>query len=355
MPPVSRLVVLAPNWLGDVVMALPAVCDIRRHFPAATIAVAARPGLVPLLESVTGVGEVVKLATSGKPWRHWRVDASTLRLGRFDLAIVLPNSFYTAWIARRAGIPGRWGYRGDLRGPLLTRRVRRPRGTIHRAARYQRLVRELEFASGPLTPHVAVPDRDRMAGGLRLAGEGWIPSVPLVGLAPGAAFGFAKQWPPRHFAALARRLAERGIWSVVVGLAADRGAARQLMDEFTRSVAGTRVPGRVLNLTGRTTMRELMGLMTRCSAFVANDSGAGYLAAAIDLPVAVLFGPTHERVATPLPNETFTGPQVALTHPVFCSPCGLRECPIDHRCMTRIEPDRVFQAVLEQLVEQGAA
>jgi lipopolysaccharide heptosyltransferase II len=136
---------------------------------------------------------------------------------------------------------------------------------------------------------------------------------------------------------------------VLVGLPADRDVGQQVMAAFERSLKTSRGPGRVLNLIGRTDLHELMGLMTYCGSFVANDSGAGYLAAAIGLPVVAIFGPTDVRVAAPLPAPTFTGTHASLSHPVFCSPCWLRECPIDHRCMRRIDPSRVFEAVKQQL------
>lgn len=334
-------------------MSLPALADVRRHFAGKILAVAARGALATMFESVPGIDEIVRLAHRGSIVTRWRADANALRSRRFDLAILFPNSLYSAGIVKQARIADRWGYRGDLRRALLTRTVRRPQGTIHRAAYYQNLVRELGVPSGPLRPQVVVAAADSAAGAKLLAREGWTASVPLVGLAPGAAYSHAKQWPPRHFGALARSLADQGIWSLLVGLSADRHAGEQIMSAFERSSQMRRSSGNVLNLIGRTDMRQLMGLITHCSSFVANDSGAGYLAAAIGLPIVALYGPTDVRVAAPLPGPNFTGTHAALSHPVFCSPCWLRECPIDHRCMTRIEPARVFEVVMKQLEGAG--
>jgi heptosyltransferase-2 len=347
----SRIVVLSPNWLGDAVMSLPAIADVRRHFSGATLAIAARGALARVFELVPDVDAIVPLAPGGSLFKRRRADEGALRSGQFDLAVLYPNSFYSAWIVKRAGIPERWGYRADFRRALLTRTVRRPKGTIHRAAYYQHLVRELGMPSGLLRPHLPVPEQDRAAGQALLSREGWSPSVPIVGLAPGAAYGFAKQWPPTHFGVLARLLVERGIWCVLVGLAADRDAGGQVMAAFEQAGTTTaaRGPGRVLNLIGRTDIRQLMGLMTHCGSFVSNDSGAAYLAAAVGSPVVTIFGPTDERVAAPLPSLSFAGTHAVLSHPVFCSPCWLRECPIDHRCMKRVEPARAFDAVMQQL------
>jgi len=330
-------------------MSLPALADIRRHFPAATLAVAARPALSPLFQLVAGIDRVVPLADGGGALRRRRGDVEGLKTEHVDLAILFPNSFYAAWIVKQAGVPERWGYSADFRRALLTRAVRRPRGKMHQGAYYQHLVRELGLVTGPLTPHVVVPARERQTGSELLEREGWDPSTMLVGLAPGAAYGFAKQWPSDRFAALARLLSEQGIWSVLVGRSADQDVGRQVMMAFERSTSPVPRQGRVLNLIGRTDLRQLMGVMTHCGTFVANDSGAAHLAAAMGLPVVAIFGPTDERISAPLPGEGLRGSHVILSHPVFCRPCMLRECPIDHRCMKRIEPTRVAEAVIQQL------
>jgi len=330
-------------------MSLPALADVRRHFAGATLAVGARTGLAPLFESVPGVEAVVSLTDTGRALQRWRADAETLTSGQFDLTILFPNSFYAAWVVKQAAIPERWGYRSDWRSMLLTRAVGRPGRPIHQGAYYQHLVSELGLPSGPLTPHVIVADRDRSAGLALLVREGWAPSIPLVGLAPGAAYGFAKQWPPDRVAALAERLVEQGIWCVLVGGEKDRDAGQQVMVAFERVIDPRRAQGRVMNLIGRTDLRQLMGLMRHCGTVVANDSGAAHLAAAVGLPVVAIFGPTDERISAPLPGQSLTRAHAIVSHPVFCRPCMLRECPIDHRCMTRIDPVRVFDAVMQQL------
>jgi lipopolysaccharide heptosyltransferase II len=345
----ARVVVLAPNWLGDAVMALPALADIRAAFPRSALFVAARAGLAQLFELVPGVDGIVTLAQAGSPGRRRRQAVRALSSEHFDLAILFPNSFSAAWIARRARVAERWGYRGDLRGALLTRAMKRPRRKVHVGMYYQHLVRELGMPTGPLTPHVAVPEHDRRAAGALLEQQGWVPSMPLVGLAPGAAFGFAKQWPPERFAAVAARLVEQGVGCVLVGHTSDRAAGQRLVAAFERSAGTALRPGRMLNLVGRTDLRQLMGLLTHCTTIVSHDSGAAHLAAAIGLPVVAIFGPTDERYSAPLPGLTMSGTHAILSHDVFCRPCFLRECPIDHRCMNRIEPSRVFDAVMRQL------
>jgi heptosyltransferase II len=219
---VNRLVILAPNWLGDAVMALPTIADIRSRWPAATLTVAARPAVASVFSLVPEVDETIVFArqwwSRGQaPWRDG--DVERLRRG-FDLALLLPNSFHAAMMVARAGIPERWGYRTDWRGWLLTRGVDPPKG-LHQGEYYQRLAAGLGISNGPLTPHVGVSEELRAAGARLLQTGGWDGHAPLVALAPGAAYGGAKRWPPAFFAALVSGLAGDGVMTAVVGSAGD--------------------------------------------------------------------------------------------------------------------------------------
>jgi heptosyltransferase-2 len=159
----------------------------------------------------------------------------------------------------------------------------------------------------------------------------------LVGFAPGAAYGHAKRWPPSRVAELiARLVSERDAVCVLGGAEGDRSAGREIESALPPGI-------RVINLIGRTGLREFAGLLARCRAFVSNDSGAMHLAAAIGVPVAAIFGPTDERVTAP------AGEHDVLLHQVFCRPCMLRECPIDHRCMKGVSVGAVFEAVSRRL------
>ena len=353
MPDLSaRVVLLAPTWLGDAVMALPALRDVRHHFADGRLAVAARPSVAPLFRSVPGVDEIVTLSSEGgssivKSWRH---DVRTLREGRYDIAILLPNSFYAAWIARSAGVPERWGYRADFRRRLLTRAIARPPRKVSYGAYYQELLRALDIETGPLTSRLAVSQASRETAKRLLEREGWSPGQTLIGIAPGAAYGHAKQWPPFRFAELIRLLADRlNAACVLVGRQADRDAGQEIASCLEQRFEGQASP-RLINLIGRTDLQGLLGVMWQCQAFIANDSGALHLAAAIGVPVTAIYGPTDERYSQPLRAEGDSEQQViVLMEPVWCRPCGLRECPIDHRCMTRITASRAFDAVRSQM------
>jgi heptosyltransferase-2 len=158
----------------------------------------------------------------------------------------------------------------------------------------------------------------------------------MVGLAPGAAYGHAKRWPPNRVAGVIERLSRDGVDCVLVGAAGDRSAGREIESALPSGV-------RVLDLIGRTDLRVLMGVLARCAAFVSNDSGAMHLAAAVGVPVTAIFGPTDERATAPL------GSHDVLIHQVFCRPCMLRDCPIDHRCMKGITVDAVYASVARHL------
>ena len=304
-----NLLVVAPNWLGDAIMALPAIADVRRAASNASITVAARPSIAPLFALVPGVDAYVGRVTSG-----------------YDTALLLPNSFHAALQVWRAGIRERWGYRTDCRGILLTRAVGgRPTG-VHQVDYYRHLVRALGFPNGPDEPQLEIGDAAREEGSRALIAAGWDGRAPLVALAPGAAYGSAKRWPPEYFA----QLAGDGIGTVMVGSAADRRTGHDVEARLGRE-------RHTLNLVGATDLATLAGVLVNCRALVTNDSGAMHVAAALGVPVTAVFGPTNERATGPRGRA-----HAVLANPVSCRPCMLRECPIDHRCMRGIGVDAVL-------------
>jgi heptosyltransferase II len=328
---VERLVVRAPNWLGDAVMALPALGAIRRHFTDAQVTIAARASIAPLFSAGTEARPDAILTVAGDSERD------RLRDGKFDAILLLTNSFQSAWIARRARVPERWGYRANSRRWLLTRSAPRPRGRVHMTQSYLELARRLGIDAPDETPRVAVPAELRARGDAALARAGVAADASIVGFAPGAAYGRAKRWPPDRVAAVAARLAARGVVPLLLGAADDRDTGREIESCLPSGA-------RVVNLIGRTDLGALIGVLARCRAFVSNDSGAMHLAAAAGVPVTAMFGPTDERVTAPI------GRRVDLIHrDVFCRPCLLRECPIDHRCMKRIGVDDVVASVERML------
>jgi len=355
-----RVVVRAPNWLGDIVMAFPALAAVRAAHPGAHLAVAAPAPFADVCAAVPGVDAVVPLRGAGI--RAIGAHAAALAGGRFDLAILFTNSFASALAASRAGIAERWGYRRDWRGRLLTRAVpprpglrTTPESTPelsgrstpessgpHHSAYYLRLVAALgmppvDAAAGPvaaLAPSAAAVEQ---AAAL-LAEAGVDAGARLVGFAPGAAYGSAKRWPPERVAGAITGVTRHGARAVLFGAAGDREIARAIQSALDPAVRAS-----VVDLVGRTDVATLMAMLARCAVVVANDSGAMHVASAVGRPVVAIFGPTDERATAPM------GPHTLVRHDVFCRPCLLRACPIDHRCLRRIDAADVVEAVARHL------
>ena len=343
---VARLIVRAPNWLGDAVMALPALAALRQAHADATLIVAARASVAPLFEEDTPVRPDTIVVVDD------RSEAARLREANADAILLLPNSFASAWRARRAGIGERWGYRAGGRAWLLSRGVPRPRGRMHQIEYYRSLVKGLGIEGtgeeGSARPRMAARSQTLTKADALLRERGAPEGARLVGFAPGAAYGHAKQWPPDRVAAVIAGLHARGATAVLVGAPADR--------ETARAIESSLPPGTpIVDLVGRTTLRQLVGVVARCAAFVSNDSGAMHVAAALGVPLTAIFGPTDERVTSPGGLRHAEGGPDIIVRDVFCRPCLLRECPIDHRCMKRIDTDTVLTSVTRQLAQSPDA
>jgi heptosyltransferase-2 len=339
---VSRVLVRAPNWLGDAVMSLPAIRAIREIFPRAHLAVVARPWVADLYAREKVIDQVIVYAAR-KGLQEKRNFANDLRAERFECAILLQNAFDAALMAWLAGIPERIGYRRDARGLLLTRAIPVPDpGDIPRHERFYYL--ELLRRAGlmehlPPTPAIRLDgiDAARENGARQLAAFGI--HGPAIGISPGAAYGNAKRWLPDRFAQSAVRL---GRSALVFGSATERSLCQQVTADLQTAGVDAR------NLAGETSLREFIDLAAACRLFLTNDSGAMHVASALGVPTVAVFGATDDTTTGP------TGPlaMVIRAH-AECSPCLLRQCPIDHRCMTRVTTESVTASAL-QLWEESA-
>jgi heptosyltransferase-2 len=322
----ERIVVRAPNWVGDVVLSLPAIRDLRRNFPRARLTVLARPWVADLYRPVTEVDEVQESREFGK-------DVDWLK-GAFDLGVLLPNSFGSALTLWQAGVPERFGYATDGRGPLLTRAV-----PVSGDVRGRSQVYYYRWMLAGLGLHVSgAPDASLRCPGewSRRAAEKLGDDGPWVGLNPGAFYGTAKRWLPERYAAVADLVARRtGAKVAIVG-----GPAERSLGEAVARMM--RTPARLLS--GETTLGELVGVLSRLRLLLTNDSGPMHLASALGVGVVAVFGSTDWRETSPA-----AGRYRLVREPVYCSPCLLRECPIDHRCMRRVSVERVAGAALEML------
>ena len=321
-----RILVRVPNWIGDVVLSLGALRDVRRNFPGARIEVLARPRVADLYGAV---GEIDAVRRS----QGVRGDAAAIKAG-FDAAILFTNSFGTALTTFLARIPERWGYASDGRGFLLTRRPRVPEAVRGRSqVYYYRAMLAGVGLQVSAAPDVALHAPEAWSGRAAelLGGGDWL------GVSPGASFGSAKQWLPERYAAVADRLAkELAAGVAILGSAAERPLGDAIASKMTTK---PRV------LCGETSLSELVGVLARLRLVVTNDSGSMHLASALGVPLVAIFGSTDWRETAP----AGPAPSRLVREDVDCAPCMLRECPIDHRCMTRVSAERVASEALKLL------
>ena len=314
-------------------MSIPALEAIRARFPAAHVAILARPWVADVYLGAEFCDELIEY-TAGKGFGSWQAKWEATRLlreKRFDAAVILPNSFDSALVCWLARIPVRVGYSRDARGLLLNPAIAPNAGHVHERFYYLELLQRagwIHEVPGDAPIHLKMPVRS--FDDLGLLG-------PVIGLSPGAAFGTAKRWLPERFAESSIRLARAWGGSVAVfGSTNERDVATQVATMV--KAAGVEVR----NLAGETSLREFMERIAACQFFLTNDNGAMHLAAAIGVPTLAVFGSTDSVTTGP------TGVSTRIVRePVECSPCLKRECPIDHRCMTRVTTDRVIREALE--------
>jgi heptosyltransferase-2 len=287
--------------------------------------------------------EVVVLEWPGGLWSRAQrqSDVVKLRSLRADVSVLLPNSFASAWLVKSAGIRERWGYAADLRDRLLSRAVPRPAIRVHQSEYYRRLMKGLGIENGSLEPQLVVSTHNMTAARQLLGAKGWDGIQPFVVMAPGAAYGGAKRWPAEHFADVAAQLVRR----LLVLMVRRPPRSTHLPTRLPCATLSRSARAQVFDLAGSTSLESLAGVLCLASACVSNDAGAMHLAGAVGVPLAALFGPTRERETAPLSGAG--GRSDVLINHVWCRPCMLRECPLDHRCMNGLSPDRVMRAVTD--------
>jgi len=339
-----KILVRVPNWVGDAVMCIPALEAIRARWPAAEIVLLGREWVSGLFQGQAWANRVLAFDHTGRHKGFFGLErlAREIRKERFDTAVLLQNAFQAAWLAWRSGVPQRIGYARDARSWLLTKAVAVPKpkeAPAHESYYYLELLRRagwmeklptIERISLKVSPEAM----ERAEEMLERAGVPGAPRVLRVAMAPGAAYGTAKCWPVERYAALADRLiAEFGADVILFGTASEREVTGKIAAAMKRTS---------VQLAGETSIADLPALLASCDLFIGNDSGAMHVAAAVGLPVVAVFGPTDPKGTAPMtPRRTIVQQQVE------CSPCFLRHCPIDHRCMTRVEVDAVYAAARE--------
>jgi len=358
----ARILVRTPNWIGDAVMCLPALVELRRALPEAELILVARSWVLDVFQAAELPCRMFAYDTGGQQsglQGRWRF-ARELREENCSAAILFQNAFDAALLATLSGIPIRAGYARHARRLLLTHPVAVPQnGEIppHETNYYLELLRRLGLISElPKIEQILLPRRESNPAAAReqfeelLARHGCGPATklvdskangrPLVGIGAGASFGTAKRWPAECFAELALRLNRMlGAATVFFGSKEEGPLVNSLIPKAGEAA---------ISLAGKTSLREFIRLVPSCDLYVTNDTGTMHVAAALGVPTLAIFGPTDEHGTRPL------GPRVhVVTGTAPCRPCKLRHCPIDHRCMTSVSVEQVFQAA-QVLLKAGS-
>ena len=336
--PPARVLVKETNWLGDLVISLPALVAVRRAFPAAHLAVLVKQELTGFFEGLGWIDETIGYRMRSGLWRN--VDSlrvvSAIRIGRFDLAVLFPKSFEAALWAALGGVPRRAGVASQGRRILLTDAAQVPieAPDRHQSSDYLQMLGDalgIDVAPAEARLEPAEPRRERM--------REWLlrhrrrPERPLVALAPAAAYGPAKEWPAERYATLIDRLAElAGAECVLVGAPAERARSLEIA---SASAAGAIVAA------GETDVADLVALLSLTQAFAGNDSGAMHVAGALGIPTVGIFGSTNPARTGPL------GPRTRVLYGrIECSPCFDRTCRFGHyECLKRLAVDDVIRSL----------
>ena len=361
-PPTTprKILIVQPNWVGDAVMATPMLRAMRELFPNSHISYLMRRYVKPIYAAMPWADQLITYRTGrtrAKAGKGIFDLARRLRSADFDMAVLLPNSFRTALICKMAAINRVVGYDRDGRSFLLTDRllVAKDRGKFvptPLVKTYLGVAQYLGSAHRDLSLKLFITDSERRRAGEILARSHLDAAIdrpasrgqsPLIMLNPGALYGQAKCWLPEHFAQLADRLVDELGAQILLSAAPKE---RRIVDAILRQMKHAAVDLHAAGLT----LGALKELIRRCDLLITNDTGPRHIAAALDVPVVTIFGPTH-----PQWTEIYYAKERQVAVKVFCGPCQKKTCPLDHRCMTRISPAMVFDAALSLLPRRQAA
>ena len=329
----KNILIRGTNWIGDAVMTMPAVAAVRKTFPDARISILAKPWVAEVYRLSSALDEVILFQSPGV---HGGIRGK-IRLARelksmgFDVAILLQNAIEAAIIARLAGIPVRAGYNTDGRGLLLTHSVRRTEAIrkVHQTGYYLEMVQSLGCQSAGADVRLRPGrDYDVLAEGIfdacGIGREG-----VFVGIGPGATYGPAKRWFPERFAAVADRIIDDYSARVIVFGSNDDRESADKVQQYARNT--------LINLAGKTNLKETIAMMARCNLIISNDSGLMHVAGALNIPTVAIFGSTNPVATSPVGDKS-----VVVYKEASCSPCLKKTCPTDFRCMDAISVDDVY-------------
>jgi heptosyltransferase-2 len=331
----KKILIRGPNWVGDSILAIPAMKAVRARYPDAEITLLVRPWVAGIFKTAPFIDH---LWSEPRPSgiREWIRVTGSIRERKFDLALLFPNSFESAVMIFLGRVPRRIGYATDGRRWLLTNSLKPVSQKRHQVYYYLDLAAALSAEVNPPSISIEASTDERAHAARLLASEGIAPERGYLVLNPGAAYGSAKRWNEEGFADAGDTLAtELNLDVAIIGSETERSIAEKIQK---------RMRSRVAILSGRTSLETLIGVIAGASLVLTNDSGPMHIAAALGVPTVAVFGSTDDVVTGPWSPRARV-----VREPVECSPCLLRECPIDHRCMTRISAAAVCRAAREVL------
>ncbi len=327
-----KIVVRAPNWIGDSILSVPAIESLSKNFPNAEIWILGRTWAADLFPSYEFIKGVIPIPEKND-LATLRKTAHGLKNHHFDTGLLLTNSFASAFLFSLAKLPQRWGYANEGRQLLLTKAVKekKRKKSSHQVQYYLNLLSGLGLKTYPAQLSFPLTEEDRVQAKRFLFSNNIDLKKCLIIITPGAFYGSAKRWTISQFAALAAKLQKECEAEILI-----TGSAAEI-DLANCMASLLKVKPHIL--AGKTSLRQLAGIISHSTLCVMNDSGPMHLANALKIPTVSLFGPTDPSVTGP-----YQQPSVYLKKDVPCWPCSYRECPFEHLCMKSLEVEEVFES-----------
>ncbi|HEU64116.1 MAG: ADP-heptose--LPS heptosyltransferase 2 [Candidatus Anoxychlamydiales bacterium] len=335
----KNIIVRMPNWVGDLVMATPILFDLRQKFPASTITAMVQKPLCDLLKKDENINELFCFKKIKQLFLRRKENKNIIENlidGKYDLGILLTNSFSSAWLFYQGEVKNIIGFRKDFRSLMLNKALSYPKEQIHQVEKYKQLLKPLDIERSITKPKIYVDKKEIENAKELLYQRGYKDDQRLIGINPVAKYGMAKCWPIERYKEVAKRLcSNEKNFIVFLGDFDSRDVIKNICLDM---------PDRVINLAGKTTLRELVALISQLDLFLTNDSGPMHIAAGFDIDQIALFGSTSDVLTGPYSEKA-----IVINKKVECSPCYKRVCPIDFRCMLKISVDEVFDKMIDIL------
>ena len=327
-----KIVIRVPNWIGDGIMSLPAIQSVKKNFPEAEIWVATREWLKDIFFNHEYIDRLIPLLKENSISNFYK-NIQKLKKENFDIGILFTNSFSSALLFSLSKIPQRLGYAKEGRGFLLTETVKLKNNfKEHQVYYYLNLLENLGFTIQEPSLHLKIRKEELEWVNELLRQLKISPKSLIIGMNPGSFYGSAKRWPIENFAKLGIKFANELNAKVFIFGSKKEKFLRNKLSDLTGNNRN------IYNFIGKTTLRELIALISKCQLFISNDSGPMHIANALRIPIIAIFGPTNPEQTRP-----FHPPFRIIQKKVSCAPCKYRNCPLNHKCMRDINPEEVFE------------